>query len=94
MEFKSQGVHRAHFGAHFSHSILPLPQSPLIHLPLIPWGRWGNCSMVTESGEWPLAGAINGSGLILRLGVEMDLGTQNKIANSPKPHKDYDLIKR
>lgn len=50
--------------------------------------------MVTESGEWPLAGAINGSGLILRLNVEMDLGTQNKIANSPKPHKDYDLIKR
>lgn len=47
--------------------------------------------MVSESGEWPLAGAINGSGLILRLDIEMDLGTQNKMVHSPKPHKDYAL---
>ena len=50
--------------------------------------------MVSESREWPLAGAISGSGLILSLDIEMDLGTQNKIVHSPKPHKDYDLIKR
>lgn len=50
--------------------------------------------MVSESAEWPLAGAISGSGLILRLDIEMDLGTQNKIVHSPKPHKEHDLIKR
>lgn len=50
--------------------------------------------MVTESGEWPLAGAISGSGLVLRLDIEMDLGRQNRIAHSPKPHTDYDLLKR
>lgn len=50
--------------------------------------------MVAESGKWPLAGATDGSGLILRLGIEMDPWTQKWIGHGPKPHEDYNLIKR
>lgn len=65
------------FEAHFSQSILPLPSHKLLILLSLILGGWvDKCKMGCGVQSDPQHGSTDGSGLILRLGIEMGLATQ------------------